>query len=431
MKGAKSEVKYQAPRGTFDILPGEMKKRQYLERVTIGLFESYGYRPVETPMFEQTELFQRGIGEATDIVQKEMYTFKDRRGRDLTLRPEGTAPVVRAYLEHNLNQAYQPAKFYYSGPMFRYERPQAGRTRQFWQIGVEAVGSADPAIDAEVILVLLHYFSKLGLKDLKLLVNSMGCQKCRPAFGQSLKQFLAPRKSRLCEDCQRRLAINPLRIFDCKVKSCREVLQEAPALRDTLCSDCLAHFEGTLGLLDAVGLSYQVEPSLVRGFDYYTRTIFEVQSPHLGAQNAIGGGGRYDDLVEEYGGSPTPALGFAIGVERLLMALEKEGINIPCDMKPAVFLALVDQEFKIEAFKLLYQLRQAGIPAETDYMRRGLKGQMKQADRLEASHVVILGPDELKEGKCKIKTMKTGAEELVAFDGVVSFLSRLLEAEKR
>lgn len=418
-------MRYQVPRGTFDILPEEMKKRQYLGKVAIELFESYGYQPVETPMFEQTELFQRSIGEATEIVQKEMYTFKDKRGRSLTLRPEGTAPVVRAYLEHNLAQSFQPAKLYYSGPMFRYERPQAGRTRQFWQIGLEAIGSANAAIDAEIILILIHYFTKLGLQDLKLLINSMGCQRCRPAYSQRLKRFLVTRQGRLCRDCQRRLEMNPLRVFDCKIKSCREALQSAPAIKDLLCLECQTHFEETLVLLSEVGLSYQIEPSLVRGFDYYTRTIFEVQSPHLGAQNAIGGGGRYDDLVEEYGGNPTPALGFAIGVERLLMALEKEKVKIPITTKPAVFLALVDHRLKAEGFQLLYQLRKSGIYTETDYAGKNLKAQLKQANRLGAAYVVIIGPDEFTEGKCKIKTMKTGDEQLVALGDVVSWFASL------
>lgn len=413
-------MKYQVPRGTFDILPGEMKRRQHLEKVAVALFESYGYQPVETPLFEQTELFQRGIGEATDIVQKEMYTFTDRRGRSLTLRPEGTAPVVRAYLEHNLAQISQPAKLYYYGPMFRYERPQAGRTREFWQIGVEAVGSADAAIDAEVILLLLRYFFELGLKDLKLLVNSMGCNKCRPAYSRALQSHLTPHQPELCEDCERRLDMNPLRIFDCKVKSCQEILRAAPSIKDSLCPDCRAHFEETLNLLTAVGVSYNIEQGLVRGFDYYTKTIFEVQSPHLGAQNAIGGGGRYDNLVEEYGGASTPALGFAIGVERLLMALEKERIKIPVDMRPAVFLALVDSGLKEEAFKLLHGFRKQGVAAETDYLGRSLKAQMKQADRLGAAYVVILGPDEMDQGKCKIKSMSTGEEELVSLKDVAS-----------
>lgn len=418
------EVK--APRGTSDILPEAAGKRQFVEEVAIKLFEQYGYRRIITPVFERTELFRRAIGESTEIVQKEMYTFLDRAKRSMTLRPEATASVVRAFIEHKLFKQTQPMKFYYLGPMFRYERPQAGRYREFWQLGIEAIGSADPAIDAECILLLIHYLKSIGLKNLEMHLNSMGCPDCRQPFIQSLRQYLKSHLTALCPDCQSREEINPLRVFDCKKTNCQAQLKEAPLISDYWCEPCQNHFTVIQKYLNEIGLEFVLNPALVRGFDYYTKTTFEVRSPYLGAQNALGGGGRYDGLIEEYGGPPTPAIGFALGTERILLALEAEKVPLPARSPIQVFLAIVDKEAKITGFQLLYELRKEGIVTDMDYGQRTLKAQLKLADKLGAAYTVFLGPDELTRQVCQVKEMASGEQKEVKLEKVTEYLKSQL-----
>ncbi|RJQ54439.1 MAG: histidine--tRNA ligase [Actinobacteria bacterium] len=418
-----------APKGTSDMLPGLARKWQHLLGVAARLFESYGYEPIDTPAFEATELFVRGIGEATDIVHKEMYTFTDKGGRSLTLRPEETAPVVRAYLQHNMGAAGQLVKLYYAGPMFRFERPQAGRSRQFWQIGIEALGSEEPSVDAESILLLMRYLQRLGLQQLTLLVNSMGCIECRPAYRETLAAYLREHAAELCKDCVRRLEMNPLRVFDCKNPECVAVMKNAPKISEYLCQGCEDHFGEVKTLLGEVGLDYEERATLVRGFDYYTKTTFEVQSPLLGAQNALGGGGRYDGLAEMIGGARTPGIGFALGAERTMLAMEGEQVAVPSKMQVHVYVANVDAGTKQTAFGLLSNLREQGISAETDYMGRSLKGQMKQAGKRGVLFTVILGPEELARGECKVRNMESGEETPVALDSLALWLSQKIRQE--
>ncbi len=420
-----------APRGTYDVLPEQAENWNKLEENAVSLFERYGYARIVTPTFEHTELFKRGIGESTEIVQKEMYTFEDKSGRSLTLRPEGTAPVVRAYLEHNLSSGGLPVKLYYIGSMFRYERPQAGRYREFWQLGVEAMGSEDPALDAEVILLLIHYLQDIGLKDLTLSINSMGCSECRPKFVGEIKKELGGYVDQLCEDCKRRVDQNPLRVFDCKSKQCKSVLQKMPLISDYLCKSCADHFSAVKDFLKEVSISFELNPYLVRGFDYYTKTTFEVVSGYLGAQNALGGGGRYDGLVQDFGGPATAAIGFAIGVERVLLALSKEQGEDRRAAKTKVFLAALGAESRPTAFGLLHKMRTEGISADMDYLGRSLKSQMKQADKKGAVFTLLLGSDEMAKGVLVIRDMETGLQEEVSLDEFLSSLKMKLQKKEQ
>jgi len=399
------------------MLPDVARAWEHLQRTAQDLFSRYGYEPVYTPLFEHTEVFTRAIGEATDIVSKEMYTFEDKGGRSITLRPEGTASVVRASLEHNLTANGAQAKLYYAGPMFRYERPQKGRMRQFWQIGIEVLGAAEPTADAEVITVLWRYFEALGLpaESMRLLLNSMGDENCRPAYRDSIATFIREHARGLCEECVRRAETNPLRAFDCKNPGCREVMSAASLLRDELCDECAAHYAAVKAHLDALGIPYVEDSTLVRGLDYYTRTVFEIQvDAGLGSQNAIGGGGRYDRLMEEYDGPPTPGLGFALGFERTLLAMQAAGIEVPAPSRAEVYIARVDDSVTAEVFALAQRLRDAGIAAELDHQGRSLKSQFKQADRLGARFVAVLGPDEVAAGEFTLRDMGTKEETRVA-----------------
>jgi histidyl-tRNA synthetase len=416
-------LQFRAPKGTVDILPETSKRWRYLESKALDLFSRYGFERIRTPIFEHTEVFQRGIGISTDIVQKEMYTFEDKGGRNITLRPEGTAPVIRAYVEHNMNQMPQPMKLYYMGPMFRYERPQAGRYRQFWQIGIEAIGSDDPAIDAEAILLMIYYFQSLGLKDLTLYINSMGCEKDIPGYVEMLRGFASESTEKLCRDCQKRIDLNPLRLFDCKNKSCQAIMTDAPKLIDHLCQECRDHFLAVRQYLDMQGLGYTVKPELVRGLDYYTKTTFEVVSTRLGAQNAIGGGGRYNKLVEEFDGPPTPGIGFAIGMERLVIAVEKEGVFDTIEDRMDVFIAVADEAAKSPAINLLYALRNAKVKTEMDYMGRSLKGQLKYANKRGFKYTIFIGSTELESGQVIVKNMESGEQEDVKLSELVDRLS--------
>ncbi|NMB15481.1 MAG: histidine--tRNA ligase [Firmicutes bacterium] len=402
-----------APRGTKDILPGEVEKWQYMEDIVRRVCARYGYREIRTPLFEHTELFQRGIGEATDIVEKEMYTFTDRGGRSITLRPEGTAPVVRAYLEHKLYGSAQPVRLFYHGPMFRYERPQAGRYRQFHQFGIEALGSQDPLMDTETILVALTIFEEMGLEGLHIEVNSMGCPRCRPMYREGLKHYLKGRLDRLCPVCRTRYELNPVRILDCKENTCREELEQVPEIGDYLCPECRDHFELVQRYLTSLGRPYSLNPRLVRGLDYYTKTVFEVIAPGMGAQRAVAGGGRYDGLAEECGGRATPAVGFAAGMDRLLLALESQGKELSLSRELDAFVAIVGDKARMMALKVAVALRDHGFRVEMETEGRSLRAQLKTADRLGAAHVIIIGEEELGRNAAVIRNMEDGGQQEV------------------
>jgi len=398
------------------MLPDMARAWEHLQRTAQVLFARYGYEPIYTPIFEHTEVFTRGIGEATDIVSKEMYTFEDKGGRSITLRPEGTASVVRSTLEHALTANGAQAKLYYAGPMFRYERPQKGRMRQFWQIGVELLGAAEPTADAEVIALLVRYYETLGLPGdgMRILLNTMGDEHCRPAYRDEIAAFICAHAHGLCDECQRRADTNPLRAFDCKNAGCREIMAKAPILRERLCRECAEHYAAVKARLDALGIPYVEDSSLVRGLDYYTRTVFEIQvDAGLGSQNAIGGGGRYDRLMQEYGGPPTPGLGFALGFERTLLALAAAGVTVPALPRAEVYVARVDDSVTGAAFALAQALRDAGVATELDHQARSLKSQFKQADRLGARIVAVVGPDELASGDITLRDMSTKQETRV------------------
>ena len=411
-----------APKGTSDILPSQVDYWYYIENIIKEVLQIYGYREIRTPSFEHTELFVRGIGETTDIVNKEMFTFQDRKGRSLTLRPEGTAPVVRAYLEHNMSRENPLVKLFYLGNMFRCEKPQAGRYRQFNQFGLEAIGSQSPLIDAEIIQASLEIYKKIGLTDLKLVINSVGCRECRPKYLEALKEYFKDRKELLCSDCRERYDKNPLRILDCKNKQCQIEIKNSPTIFDYLCEDCREHFQKLKEFLDSIRVVYQVNPLLVRGLDYYTKTAFEIISGELGSQNAVGGGGRYDYLVEELGGKPTPAVGFAAGIERMIATLEKQGVKIPSWEGLKVFVATVSTEDHSSALKIVKQIRENGLSAEMDFLDKSLKAQMRLANKFNVSYVVIVGQEELKEQKVTIKNMSNGQQEKIAISKMLSYI---------
>ena len=409
-----------APKGTYDLLPDEAALRDHVVATATRVFGAHGYRRVVTPEFEETGLFERGVGEATDIVRKEMYTFEDKGGRSMTLRPEGTAPICRLYVEHGLHKWPQPVKLWYYCPMFRYERPQAGRYREHYQLGAEAIGSAAPEVDAEVIAMLAQLFAELGLEGLRLAVNSMGDAACRPAYVGLLRTYLHEREGELCGDCRERLGLNPLRTFDCKVETCRAVLDEAPHLDEHLCPDCRAHFDAVLALLRRVGLEPQLDFRLVRGLDYYTRTTFEFASDRLGAQSGVGGGGRYDGLVEQIGGPPTPGVGFGSGLERIALAMGEA--EVP-PAHPAAFVVAFADERRGDAFVLAEELRRVGFAVELDLAARSVKGQLKQAGRSGAPFAVLLGLEELPTDTVRVRALAGGGEEDVPAAGLAAWLS--------
>jgi histidyl-tRNA synthetase len=411
-----------APRGTKDILPAEAGAWRYVENIIRNICASYNYQEIRTPVFEHTELFLRGIGDTTDVVEKEMYTFMDRGKRSITLRPENTASAVRAFVEHKLYAEPAPVKLFYMGPMFRYDRPQAGRQRQFHQFGVEALGVQGPNIDAEIILLAVHILQQLGLKDLQLKINSVGCPKCRPVYRQKLQEYFRPHLSELCPDCKSRFDRNPMRILDCKVPTCKAVAAGAPHLADSLCEECKTHFAGLQKLLTAEGIEYTLDPNLVRGLDYYTKTAFEIQYAALGAQSAVCGGGRYDGLVEEIGGPVTPGIGFAMGLERLLLALQSQNLLPPAGNPLDVYAVTCNQERFTETFTAVQGLRKAGLKAEYDYAGRSMKAQMKQANRLQARYVLIFGDDEGRRGMVTLKNMQTSEQKEIALTEIVNII---------
>ncbi len=417
------------PRGTQDILPGESEKWQYIEGKARELCSRFQYQEIRTPIFEHTELFLRGVGDTTDIVQKEMYTFEDRGGRSLTLRPEGTAPTVRSFVENKMHgYANQPVKLYYTGPMFRYERPQAGRFRQFVQFGVEALGSSDPAIDAEVIALAMSIYKELGLKKLKLVINSLGDKESRNSHREALIAHFKPRIGEFCSDCQNRLEKNPMRILDCKKDREHELMQTAPSILDFLNEDSKKYFEKVQQYLADVSIDFTVDPNLVRGLDYYNHTAFEIMSDAegFGAITTLCGGGRYNGLTEEIGGPEAPGIGFAFSIERFLSALEAEGIKLPVNEGIDCYLVALGEEAKDYSVGLLHKLRMAGISAERDYLDRKIKTQFKAADRMNAKYVAVLGEDELKAGKINVKSMETGDQTEVSLDSFIDQLKELI-----
>jgi histidyl-tRNA synthetase len=416
-------MEVRAIRGVKDILPGEVEKWQYVERVAREVFEGYGYAEIKIPIFEHTSLFSRSIGETTDIVEKEMYSFEDQGGERLTLRPEATAGICRAYVEHKLHQQPGFVKFYCIGPMFRYERPQAGRFRQFYQIDVEAIGEASPVVDAEVLAMLMTFLQRLGLQHLQLHMNSLGDAVCRPRYREELKSYIRRHLDRLCPECQGRFERNPLRVLDCKKEGCRAVMRDAPQTMTFLCAPCRQHFATLADLLAGVGISYVLDPMLVRGLDYYTRTTFEVVAEGLGAQNSVAGGGRYDGLIEAIGGPPTPGIGFAIGFERLVTVLEHHGLALP-EPRLQVFVAPLGASALRDAFVLVERLRSTGFRAEMGYDEKSLRSQLRRANRLGAAFTVMLGERELAVGKVTLKDMQGGEQAEIPLDAVISYLQK-------
>ncbi len=402
-----------APRGTKDILPDTVGDWNYVEGEIRELCRRFGYSEIRTPIFEHTELFQRGIGEGTDVVDKEMYTFTDRGERSITLRPENTASAVRAYLQNKLYAQSNLVKLFYIGSMFRYDRPQAGRMREFHQFGVEALGEANPAVDAEVILLAMNLLEGLGLKDLELSINSVGCPKCRSKYRTMLQDFFRDKLEDLCEDCRSRFERSPLRILDCKKDSDKPYMADAPKITDCLCEECADHFAKLKELLTSAGISFTHDPRLVRGLDYYTKTAFEIKYPPLGAQSAVAGGGRYDGLIEEMGGNPTPAVGFATGLERLLLALESQNLLPEKNRSVDAYIVALGEAAQAEGFKLLNSLRQQGLSAAMDFAGRSMKAQMKQANKLGAKYSVILGEDEIAEGVVMLRSMEDSSQAKV------------------
>ncbi len=414
-----------APKGTKDLLPAESYKWQYIEKTAREVAKRFGISEIRTPTFEHTEVFLRGVGEGTDIVNKEMYTFLDKGGRSVTLKPEGTAGVARAFVENGLFNSALPVKLYYITQCFRYERPQAGRLREFHQFGIEFLGSKQADIDAEAIVFAKTFFDALSVKGLSLYINSIGCKECRGNYERALKDYLKANIDGLCPLCRERFEKNPLRILDCKNEDCKKITDNAPSILDYICDDCSSHFERLKKLLDLSGVEYKVNPKIVRGLDYYTKTVFEFVSENIGAQGTVCGGGRYDGLVEQLGGTNVPGIGFAMGIERLLLLLADVGVEIPNDGKVKIYLAPMGERESEVAFTLVNKLRLNGIVAETDHMNRGVKAQFKYADKIGTEYVAVIGSSELAEGKVRVKRMSDGHEETVEIDLLVDYTLKL------
>ncbi|MFQ7078614.1 MAG: histidine--tRNA ligase [Christensenellaceae bacterium] len=408
------------PKGTKDVLPADSYKWQYVEGVARETARLFNLKEIRTPVFEHTEVFLRGVGDTTDIVTKEMYTFRDKGDRSITLKPEGTAGVARSFIENGLAGGVLPAKMYYIIPAFRYERPQAGRLREFHQFGVEIFGAEGADTDAEVIALADSLLKNLGLR-VKLHINSIGCPACRAAYNKALREYFSPHLEGLCYDCKTRFEKNPLRLLDCKEEGCRTINAAAPTILEYLCPECAAHFESLKTYLSLAGIAYEIDPRIVRGLDYYTRTVFEFVSDDIGAQGTVCGGGRYDGLIAELGGAPAPAVGFAAGIERLLLVMEATGVEIPRPEGPTAYLAGLDDACREKAFGLCVKLRAAGIAAETDHMKRSVKAQFKYADKLGAKYVAVIGGNELESGAMNVKRMATSESETVTFENAVEY----------
>ena len=409
-------------KGMKDVLPSQSYKWQYVEETARSVAHAFGFKEIRTPVLEHTELFLRGVGDTTDIVNKEMYTFLDKGNRSVTLKPEGTAGVARSFVENGMVNDGLPAKMYYFSPAFRYERPQAGRLREHHQFGVELYGSPSPEADAEVITLVDIFYKRLGLKKVKLQLNSIGCPECRKAYNAALKEYFKPHLSQMCADCNSRFEKNPMRMLDCKEENCKKITSSAPRILDYLCDDCRAHFEGVKNLLDESGVEYEINPSIVRGLDYYSRTVFEFVSSAAGAQGTVCGGGRYDTLLEQIGGKALPAVGFGGGIERLLMVMEAEGVSIPETKKTRIYIAGMDEKTRVLAFKTVKTLREKGISAECDLMERSLKAQFKYADKLGAEYAAVIGGDELASGEVNVKKMSDGTQVRVKLDELYTYL---------
>ena len=408
------------PKGTKDVLPADSYKWQYVEGVARETARLFNLKEIRTPVFEHTEVFLRGVGDTTDIVTKEMYTFRDKGDRSITLKPEGTAGVARSFIENGLAGGVLPAKMYYIIPAFRYERPQAGRLREFHQFGVEIFGAEGADTDAEVIALADSLLKNLGLR-VKLHINSIGCPACRAAYNKALREYFSPHLEGLCYDCKTRFEKNPLRLLDCKEEGCRKINAAAPTILEYLCPECAAHFESLKTYRSLAGIAYEIDPRIVRGLDYYTRTVFEFVSDDIGAQGTVCGGGRYDGLIAELGGAPAPAVGFAAGIERLLLVMEATGVEIPRPEGPTAYLAGLDDACREKAFGLCVKLRAAGIAAETDHMKRSVKAQFKYADKLGAKYVAVIGGNELESGAMNVKRMATSESETVTFENAVEY----------
>ena len=409
-----------AIKGTKDVLPKDVHKNQYIEATALDIASKFGYKEIRTPVFEHTELFQRGVGDTTDVVQKEMYTFDDKGGRSITLRPEGTAGAVRSYLENGLCNEALPQKVCYLISCYRYEKPQAGRLREFHQFGVECFGSASPLADAEIIALAKSLFDTLGVKDLSLEINSIGCPTCRAEYHKALKEYFSSRKDELCNTCKSRLDRNPMRILDCKSPICHEIAEGAPVVIDYLCDECKEHFENVQKYLKAQNIEYTINPQIVRGLDYYTKTVFEFVSNSIGAQGTVCGGGRYDGLVEELGGQHTPSLGFAIGIERLMLLMEAQGCEFPEAEKPDLFIVALGEKATLKAVEIAKDMREEGFSALLDLNQRSVRAQMKYADKLGAKFNVVIGDNEVEAKTAKLKNMQTGEETEINLDTFVS-----------
>jgi len=414
---------YRAPRGTMDVLPKEQPYWRWVYDEATRLCETYGYSRIDTPIFEEAGLFARGVGQVTDIVQKEMYVFEDRSGETMALRPEETANVCRAYLQHGMHNLPQPVRLWYWGPIFRYDRPQAGRQRQFTHFGCEAIGEADPAVDAENIELAWRLYQELGIGDLTLSLNSIGDSVCRPGYLEALREYYRDKLRRVCADCRVRFEKNPLRLLDCKVEACQPVIAGAPAFTAHLCEPCARHFQQLRSYLEALAIPYTINPRLVRGLDYYTRTVFEVQPPEEGAQNTIGGGGRYDGLIEELGGKPTPGIGFATGVERIILNLKRVGAQPPAPVPPTVFVASQNAT-RVAAVRLAGELRRGGVVTLLAAGDRSLKAQMRQANTAGAEYAAIIGQEELASETVMLRRMADGQQERVAIGQIVEVLTQ-------
>ncbi len=413
-----------APKGTKDMLPDQAYKWHYIEEAFADICRRYGFQEIRTPVFEHTELFQRGVGDTTDIVQKEMYTFQDYGKRSITLKPEGTSPVVRAFTEHKLYAGVQPNKFYYNIPCFRYEKPQSGRLREFHQFGIETFGTMDMMADAECISLGYDFLQEMGITDVELRINSVGCPECRKKHREALREFLKPKYDELCDTCKDRFDRNPMRIIDCKSPICQELVAFAPMMFDYLCDECRDAFEHLKANLDAMGIEYVVDPGIVRGLDYYTKTAFEFVTTKIGAQGTVCGGGRYDKLVEEVGGPSTPGVGFGLGKERLLLTMEACGVEIPEPSGADVFIAVMGDEAKAAGLKLMRELRKQGIAVQMDIMGRNIKNQFKYANRINARKTVVIGQDELEKNSFAIKDMATSQQVNVPMESIVEELMK-------
>jgi len=412
-----------APKGTKDIMPSQVYKWHYVEKKFAEICDRFGFKEIRTPVFEHTELFTRGVGDTTDIVQKEMYTFNDHGNRSITLKPEGTSPAVRAFVEHKQYAEVQPTKLYYVTPCYRYEKPQSGRLREFHQFGIEIFGTSSMLADADVICLGHDFLKEMGITDIELRINSVGCPNCRKKHREALREYLKPRYDELCDTCKSRYETNPMRIIDCKSEICQEIVKDAPMMIDFLCDDCKKAFEDVQKDLDAMGIEYVIDPRIVRGLDYYTKTAFEFVTTKIGAQGTVCGGGRYDNLIEEVGGPSTPGVGFGLGIERLLMLMDACGYEIPEPEPVDAFIAVMGDAATAFGLKLIRQLRLAGVKAEMDTLQRNIKGQFKYADRLNAKYTIVIGDNELAEGVVSVKEMATSDQKQVKVEDLIKVLS--------